>query len=92
MLRSGWEVRHPFRSGSQAKSADDIIATMSVRHKIADPKQIATWINGYYHGAHGSPMLDAQEMLEITNAVEEHCFKHPGDFGMRSVEGAMGPR
>jgi acid stress chaperone HdeB len=63
-----------------------------VEYKIADPKQIATWINGYYHGAHGSPILDAQEMLEITNTVEEHCFKHPGDLVMRSVEGAMGSR
>jgi acid stress chaperone HdeB len=61
-----------------------------VEYKIADPKQIATWIDGYYHGAHGSSMLDAQEMLEITNTVEEHCFKHPGDLVMRSVEGAMG--
>jgi acid stress chaperone HdeB len=63
-----------------------------VEYKITDPKQIATWINGYYHGAHGSPMLDTQEMLEITNTVEEHCFKHPGDLVMKSVEGAMGPR
>src|SRR5258705_4597793 len=57
-----------------------------VEYKIADPKQIATWINGYYHGAHGSPILDSQEMLEVTNTVEEHCFKHPGDLVMRSVE------
>ena len=28
-----------------------------VEYKIADPKQIATWIDGYYHGAHGSWML-----------------------------------
>ena len=63
-----------------------------VEYKIADPKQIATWINGYYHGAHGSPILDSQEMLEVTNTVEEHCFKHPGDLVMRSVEGAMGSR
>jgi hypothetical protein len=26
--------------------------TRFVEYKIADPKQIATWINGYYHGAH----------------------------------------
>jgi acid stress chaperone HdeB len=63
-----------------------------VEYKIADPKQIATWINGYYHGAQGSSILDAQEMLEITNTVEEHCFKHPGDLVMKSVEGAMGSR
>ena len=63
-----------------------------VEYKITDPKQIATWINGYYHGAHGSPMLDTQEMLEITNTVKEHCFKRPGDLVMKSVEGAMGPR
>ena len=62
-----------------------------VEYKIADPKQIATWIDGYYHGAHGSSMLDAQEMLEIINTVEEHCFKHPGDLVMRSVEGLWGP-
>jgi len=67
-------------------------ATSFLRPVCADPKQIATWIDGYYHGAHGSWMLDAQEMLEITNTVEEHCFKHPRDLVMRSVEGAMGPR
>jgi hypothetical protein len=58
--------------------------------KIADPKQIATWINGYYHGAQGSSILDAQAMLEITNTVEEHCFKHPGDLVMKSVEELWG--
>jgi acid stress chaperone HdeB len=63
-----------------------------VEYKIADLEQIATWINGYYHGAHGSPILDAQEMLEITNTVEEHCFKYPSDLVMSSVEGAMGSR
>jgi acid stress chaperone HdeB len=69
-----------------------ITCNQFVEYKIADPKQIATWINGYYHGAQGSSILDAQAMLEITNTVEEHCFKHPGDLVMKSVEGAMGSR
>jgi PAS domain-containing protein len=75
-----------------APNGEFVTCDQFVEYKIADPEQIATWINGYYHGAHGSPILDSQEMLEITNTVEEHCFKHPGDLVMRSVEGAMGSR
>jgi acid stress chaperone HdeB len=80
-------------STSQAQVMVDvakITCDQFVEYKIADPKQIATWISGFYHGAQGSTVVDTQEILEATTAVEQHCFKHPRDLVMRSFEIAMG--
>ena len=41
-----------------------------VKYEIAEPKQIAIWLSGYYHGTRGSTILDTQELLQIMNRVE----------------------
>jgi HdeA/HdeB family len=34
-----------------------------VKYDIADPRQIAAWTSGYYHGLHNNP-VDKQQTLE----------------------------
>jgi len=63
-----------------------------IKYKIADPKQIAIWISGYYHGVHSNSILDTQAMLQFMNKVEEYCFKHPDALVMKTVDGILGAR
>ena len=63
-----------------------------LKYEIADPKQIAIWISGYYHGIHGSSILDTQEFLQDMSKVEEYCFKHPDDLVMKAVDDILGRR
>jgi acid stress chaperone HdeB len=61
-----------------------------LKYEIADPKQIAIWISGYYHGIHGSSILDTQEFRQDMNKVEEYCFKHPDELVMKAVDDILG--
>ena len=55
-----------------------------VKYDIADPRQIAAWISGYYHGIHNNPVVDKQQTLEGTEKLEEYCFKHPDALVMET--------
>jgi hypothetical protein len=55
-----------------------------VKYDIADPRQIAAWISGYYHGIHNNPVVDKEQTLEGSEKVEEYCFKHPGALVMET--------
>jgi acid stress chaperone HdeB len=61
-----------------------------VKYKIADPKQIAIWISGYYHGTHRSSILDTQGLLQAIDNIEEYCFQHPDALVMKAVEENLG--
>ena len=63
-----------------------------VKYKIAEPKQIAIWLSGYYHGTRRSTILDTQELLQIMNKVEQYCFTHPDTLVMKAVDGILGAR
>jgi acid stress chaperone HdeB len=55
-----------------------------VKYDIADPRQIAAWISGYYHGLHNNP-VDKQQTLEGSENIEEYCFKHPAALVMETL-------
>jgi acid stress chaperone HdeB len=61
-----------------------------VKYEIADPKLIAIWISGYYHGLHKNPMVDKHQTLQTINELEEYCFKHPNDLVMNEVGELLG--
>ena len=63
-----------------------------VKYKIAEPKQIAIWLSGYYHGIRRSTILDTQELLQIMNKVEEYCFTHPDTLVMKAADQILGTR
>ena len=56
-----------------------------VKYDIADPRQIAAWISGYYHGIHNNPVVDRQQTLGGSEEIEEYCFKHPGARVMETL-------
>ena len=61
-----------------------------VKYEIADPKLIAIWISGYYHGLHKNPIVDKQQMLQSVDKLELYCFKHPNDLVMNEVGELLG--
>jgi acid stress chaperone HdeB len=61
-----------------------------VKYEIADPKRIAIWISGYYHGIHNNPIVDKHQTLQMIDKLEEYCFKHPNDLVMKEVDELLG--
>ena len=57
-----------------------------VKYKVADPKLIAAWLNGYFHGKRGDTMVDTQKLDVDADAVEKFCFKNHDAPLMQSVE------
>ena len=56
-----------------------------VKYDIADPRQLAAWTSGYYHGLHNNP-VDKQQTLEGSENIEEYCFKHPNALVMETLK------
>ena len=63
-----------------------------IKYKVADPKLIAVWLSGYFHGKRGDTMVDTQRLNADADAVEKYCFKSPEAPLMPSVEAVIGPR
>jgi acid stress chaperone HdeB len=61
-----------------------------VKYKVADPKLISAWLNGYFHGKRGDTMVDTQKLDADADAVEKFCFKNPEAQLMQSVEDLVG--
>jgi acid stress chaperone HdeB len=57
-----------------------------IKYKVADPKLIAVWLNGYFHGKRGDAKVDTQKLKEDADEVEKFCFKNPQAPLMQSVE------
>lgn len=57
-----------------------------VKYKVADPKLIAAWLNGYFHGKRGDTMVDTQKLNSDADEVEKFCFKNHDAALMQSVE------
>jgi hypothetical protein len=68
-----------------------ITCSQFVEYKIADPKDIIIWMNGYHHGLHHSLILDTQSLLENAKKIEDYRFKHPDLLVMKAVEAVVGP-
>jgi acid stress chaperone HdeB len=61
-------------------------------YKIANPKYIAIWLNGYYHGARGDAVVDTQQLDEDTDKIQKYCAENPNTPLMQAVETVIGPR
>jgi acid stress chaperone HdeB len=60
-------------------------------YKIAHPDRIAIWLNGYFHGKRGDPVVDTQELAGNTDKVQEYCLKNPDVPLIQAVEALFGP-
>jgi acid stress chaperone HdeB len=47
-----------------------------IKYKVADPKLIAVWLNGYFHGKRADTKVDTQKLNADADEVEKFCFKN----------------
>jgi acid stress chaperone HdeB len=45
-----------------------------VGFKVADPKDIATWLSGYYHGKQGNTFFEPHRLKETADKVQSECL------------------
>lgn len=61
-------------------------------YKVANPKSIAIWLNGYYHGKRGDTVIDTQQLDQDTDKIQKYCAENPDALLMQAVETVVGPR
>ena len=61
-------------------------------YKVASPKNIAIWLNGYHHGVRGDTVIDTQQLDEDTDKLQRYCIDNPDTPLMQAVETVIGPR
>jgi len=44
---------------------------------VADPRDIAIWLSGYYHGKEGSMIFEPQRLKDIADRLKSACFQRP---------------
>jgi hypothetical protein len=42
---------------------------------VTDPRNIAIWLSGYYHGRKGSTVVEPQEFKENVDKLKTACFE-----------------
>ncbi len=80
-------------TGTQAQVMLDlskVTCNQFVKYQVANPKFIAMWLSGYFHGKRGSTMIDTQKLIADADAVEDYCFKNPQAPLMPAVEKIVG--
>ena len=61
-------------------------------YKVANPKSIAIWLNGYHHGKRGDTVIDTQQLDEDADKIQKYCADNPDTPLMQAVETVIGPR
>ena len=61
-------------------------------YKVANPKNIAIWLNGYQHGRRGDTVVDTQQLDEDSDKIQKYCAANPNTPLMQAVETVIGPR
>lgn len=82
-------------SGAQAQVMLDLsklTCDQFIKYKVADPKLIAVWLAGYFHGKRGDTTLDTQRLVADADQIEKYCFSNADAPLMQSVEKLIGPR
>jgi acid stress chaperone HdeB len=59
-------------------------------YKIADPKDIALWLSGYYNGKRDNTVIDTQALKASSQNVVTYCLHHPDTPVMQAVETLFG--
>ena len=75
--------------GAQAQVALDVTkmtCEQFATYKIANPKLIGIWLNGYHHGARGDTMVDVQQLDTDTKKIQDYCIQNPDVPLMQAVK------
>ena len=59
-------------------------------YKIANPQNIAIWLNGYFNGKRNNTVLDTQRMEENTAKLTRYCISNPKILVMDAAETLLG--
>jgi acid stress chaperone HdeB len=57
---------------------------------VADPKDIAMWLSGYYNGKRNNTVIDTQEFREAGKKVMDYCQLNLKTTVMDAVEKVLG--
>ena len=81
--------------GAQAQVVLDVTkmtCEQFATYKIANPKLIAIWLNGYHHGIRGDTMVDVQQLDTDTKKIQDYCIQNPYVPLMQAVEAVFASR
>jgi len=56
---------------------------------VADPRDIAIWLSGYYHGKQGNTSLQTQELKENYDKLKNICYSNYDTPVMQVIEQVM---
>jgi len=59
--------------------------------KVTDPRNIAIWLSGYYHGKRNDTILDTQQLAAYADKVRSFCLQKSQATVMQAVESIIGP-
>lgn len=60
-------------------------------YKITDPKNIAIWLSGYYHGLHKTTTIDTQALAANLRKITDYCNLKPQETVFQAVQTVFGP-
>ena len=63
-----------------------ITCNQLVDREVGDPRDIAIWLSGYYHGKRGETTVDTQQLAGYAKRVEDYCRHNPETLVMQAVE------
>jgi acid stress chaperone HdeB len=89
--RSGIDIRSRNSSGcARAQVMIDvskITCHQWVDREVGDPRDIAIWLSGYYHGKRGETTVDKVKLAnEYLKEVRDYCLRNPQTLLMQAVE------
>jgi acid stress chaperone HdeB len=59
-------------------------------YKVENPKNIAIWLDGYYHGSRGDMKVDIQTLSADAKKVEIYCLSKPDVLLVQAVKTVLG--
>jgi hypothetical protein len=60
-----------------------------ILYKITNPKNIAMWISGYYHGKSNTTVIDPQALEKNADKVRDYCLTNPNTPVMQAAATAL---
>ena len=61
-----------------------------VLFKVTDPRNIAIWLSGYYHGKRNDTLVDTQQLAAYADKIKSFCLQKPQATVMQAVETVIG--
>ena len=81
----------PFHARAQVViDVSKITCDQFATYKIENPKSIAIWLSGYYHGTRGDMTVDIQTLSADAKKVERYCLTNPDMPLLQAVKKTLG--